>query len=125
MWSKPVRQGDTHTHVNSFSALPFHETDMSPTSVQEARETAYPGDVVDFVVQQTNVDFQTASTTLDAYNGDVVDTIIALNSGPAAAAAQEDVVIQANVSDVTRSCDISPLDLSIADQVRLLSLIHI
>ena len=57
MWSKPVRQ-----------ALP-HDTDMSPTSVQEAHETAYPGDVVDFVVQQTNADFLTASTTLDAYNG--------------------------------------------------------
>ena len=49
----------------------------------------------------------------------MVDTIIALNSGPAAAAAPENVVIQANVSNVMRSCDISPLDLSIADQVRL------
>ena len=119
MWSKPVRQGATHAHVNSFSALPFHDIDMSPTSVQEARETAYPGDVVDFVVQHTNADFLTASTTLDAYNGDVVDTIVALKSGPAAAAAPEHVVIQANVSNATRPCDISPLDLSIADQVRL------
>jgi NACalpha-BTF3-like transcription factor len=119
MWSKPVRQDDTHAHVNSFSALPCHDIDMSPTSVQEARETAYPGDVVDFVVQHTNADFLTASTTLDAYNGDVVDTIVALKSGPAAAAAPEHVVIQANVSNATRPCDISPLDLSIADQVRL------
>ena len=119
MWSKPVRQGDTHAHVNSFSALPFHDIDMSPTSVQEARETAYPGDVVDFVVQQTNADFLTASTTLDAYNGDVVDTIVALKSGPAAAAAPDNATIQANVSNAMRPCDISPLDLSIADQVRL------
>ena len=121
MWSKPVRQGGMHAHVNSFSALPFDDTNMSPTSVQNARDTAYPGDVVDFVVQQTNVDFRTASTTLDAYNGDVVDTIIALTSGPAAAAAPEDIVVQvqANINDVTRSCDISPLELSIADQVRL------
>ena len=121
MWSKPVRQGGMHAHVNSFWALPFDDTNMSPTSVLNARDTAYPGDVVDFVVQHMNVDFRNASTTLDAYNGDVVDTIIALKSGPADAAEQEDTVVQAQVSinDVMRSCDISPLDLSIADQVRL------
>ena len=39
----------------------------------------------------------------------------------AAAAAPEDAVVQAqvNINEVTRSCDISPLDLSIADRVRL------
>ena len=84
---------------------------------------AYPGDIVDFVVQQTKVDFATASATLDAYHGDVVDTIIALTCGADAAAARDDDIIQANVS----SCDVSPVDmssrspvdLSAAEQVRL------
>ena len=49
----------------------------------------------------------------------VVDTIVALTSGPAAAAAPNNTAIQANVSNAMRPCDISPLDLSIADQVRL------
>ena len=76
---------------------------------------AYPGDIVDFVVQQTSVDFATASAALDAYHGDVVDTIIALTCGPDAAVARDDDIIQANVS----SCDVSPVDLSVAEQVRL------
>ena len=62
---------------------------------------AYLGNIVDFVVQQTKVDFATASTTLDAYHGDVVDTINALTCGAGAAAAREDDIIQAIVS----SCD--------------------
>ena len=44
-----------------------------------------------------------------------MDTIIALTCGAGAAAAREDDIIQANVS----SCDISPVDLSVAEQVRL------
>jgi hypothetical protein len=67
------------------------------------------------VVQQTKVDFPTPSETLDAYHGDVADTIIALACGPGAAAARDDDIIQASVS----SCDASPLDLSVAEQVRL------
>ena len=57
---------------------------MIPTSVQEAHDMAYPGDIMDFVVQQTKVDFATASATLDAYHGDVVDTIVALACGAGA-----------------------------------------
>jgi len=102
-------------HVNKFSALPCHGEDMIPTSVQEAHDMAYPGDVVDFVVGQTNVDFITASATLDAYNGDVADDIIALACGASAVAARDSDIIQANVG----SCDVSPLDLSVAEQVRL------
>ena len=48
---------------------------MIPMSVQKAHGMAYPGDILDFVVQQTKVDFATASATLDAYHGDVADTI--------------------------------------------------
>jgi len=88
---------------------------MIPTSVQEAQDMAYPGDIVDFVVGQTNVDFATASATLDAYHGDVADAIIALACGASTVAARDSDIIQANVS----SCDVSPLDLSIAEQVRL------
>ena len=76
---------------------------------------AYPGDIVDFVVGQTNVDFATASAALDAYHGDVADAIIALACGASAAAARDSDIIQANVS----SCDVSSLDLSVAEQVRL------
>jgi hypothetical protein len=79
---------------------------MIPTSVQEAQDMTYPGDIVDFVVGQTNVDFVTASATLDAYHGDVADAIIALACGASAAAARDSDIIQANVS----SCDVSPLD---------------
>ena len=121
MWSKPIRQqhktgaGGFPVHVNKFSALPCHGEDMIPTSVQEAHDMAYPGDIVDFVVQQTKVDFATASATLDAYHGDVVDTIVALTCGADAAVARDDDIIQAKVS----SCDVSPVDLSVAEQVRL------
>ena len=113
MWSKPVRQQNQTgacgfpVLVNKFSALLCHGEDIFPKSVQEANDMAYPGDIVDFVVQQTRVDFATASPTLDAYHGDVVDTIIALACGAGAAAAREDDIIQANVI----SCDVSPLDL--------------
>lgn len=125
MWSKPVRQdrgaqvSGVPVHVNSFAALPCHDADMSPTSVQDAHDGAYPGDIVDFVVQQTSADFATASATLDAYHGDVVDTIIALTLGPAAAASHDNEVVQANMSQATRPSDVSPLDLPIADQIRL------
>ena len=78
---------------------------------------AYPGDIVDFVVGQTNVDFVTASATLDAYHGDVADAIIALACGASAAAARDSDIIQANVS----SCDVSPLDLSVAETGATLS----
>jgi len=44
-------------HVNKFSALLCHGEDMIPTTVQEAQDMAYPDDIVDFVVEQTNVDF--------------------------------------------------------------------
>ena len=85
MWSKPVRQQSQTgacgfpVHVNKFSALPCHGEDVIPTSVQETQDMAYPGDTVDFVVGQTKVDFATASATVDAYHGDVADTIIALS----------------------------------------------
>ena len=42
---------------------------------------SYPGDIVDFAVQQTHVDFATASATLDVYHGDVADIMIALACG--------------------------------------------
>jgi len=87
---------------------------MITTSVQEARDMAYPDNIVDFVAGQTNVDFVTASATL-AYHGDVADAIIALACGASAAAARDRDIIQANVS----SCDVSPLDLSVAEQARL------
>jgi hypothetical protein len=83
-------------HVNKFSALPYHGEDVIPTSVQEAQDMAYPGDIVDFVVQQTNIDFPTASANLDAYHGDVADIIIALACGAGAAAARDDDIIQTN-----------------------------
>jgi hypothetical protein len=79
---------------------------------------AYPGDIVDLVVQQTKIDFATASATLHAYHGDVVDTIIALACGAGAAAVREDDIIQANVSSCC-TCDVSPLNLSVAEQVLL------
>ena len=44
-----------------------------------------------------------------------MDTIIALACGAGAAAAREDDIIQANAS----SCDVSSVDLSVAEQVRL------
>ena len=62
MWSKPIRQqhktgaGGFPVHVNKFSALPCHGEDMIPTSKQKAHDMAYPGDIVDFAVQQTKVD---------------------------------------------------------------------
>ena len=70
---------------------------------------------MDFVVQQTKVDFATASASLDACHGDVEDRIIAPACGAGAGAARDDDIIQANVS----SCNVSPVDLSVTEQVRL------
>ena len=53
MWSKPQHKTGAcgfPVHVNKFSALPCHGEDMITTSVQEAHDMAYPGDIVDFVV---------------------------------------------------------------------------
>ena len=69
--AKPNGRVRVSSAVNKFSALPCHGEDMIPTSVQEGQDMAYPGDIVDFVVGQTNVDCVTASATLDAYHGDV------------------------------------------------------
>jgi hypothetical protein len=123
MWSKPVRQGELAvqsgfpTHVNTFKVLDCGDT--VPTSVQEAEDIAYPGDVVDIIVQQTGVSFITAAATLAAYQNNVVDSILAIELGPAAVAAPEDNIIQAYASSATRPCDVSPLELSDADSVRL------
>jgi hypothetical protein len=88
---------------------------MIPTPAQEARDMAHPGDIVDFMVQQTKVNFATASATLDPNHGDVADTIIALACGHSAATVRDDDINQANVS----SCVVSPLDLSVPEKVRL------
>ena len=118
MWSKPRRDNTQARTENRFAPLPCHDL-VPPTSVQEAIETGYPGDVVDIVAQQAGVSFSVASATLDAYDGDVVDAILALEHGPAAAAAPNTTIIQAQTSTVTPTCEISPLDLSMAEQVRL------
>jgi hypothetical protein len=121
MWSKPVRQQsqpgacDFPEQVNKFSELPCHGENTIPKSVQEAHDMAYPGSIVDFVVQQTKVDFGTAIVTLDEYHGHVADTINALACGACVAAVRDDDIIHANVN----SCDISALDLSVEEQVRL------
>jgi uncharacterized protein YjgD (DUF1641 family) len=86
MWSKPRRDNMQARTGNRFASLPCHDL-VPPTSVQEALETEYPGDVVDIVAQQAGVSFSVVSPTLDAYHGDVVDAILALEYGPAAAAA--------------------------------------
>ena len=119
MWSKPARATSVQT-ANKFAALPCNDL-AAPTSVQEAHETEYPGDVVDIVAQQTGVSFLEASATLDAYHGDVVDAILALEHGPAAVAAPNTstIAVTAHASTVTRTSEISPLDLSVAEQVRL------
>ena len=126
MWSKPVRQGGDDklaqqsgfpVHANTFDVLDSGDT--VPTSVEEAEQMAYSGDVVDIIVQQTDVSFTTAAATLAAYQGNVVDSILAIELGAAAVAAPDDSAIQAYASSATRTCDVSPLELSDADRVRL------
>ena len=129
MWSKPVRQRHLDgqsanksgfpVHANAFDALQCE--DVVPTSVQEALDMEWPGDVVDIVVQQTAVSFSVAAATLAAYQGDVVDTILTLELGPAAVAASAESAMQAPTrsTEAVRTCDVSPLELSMADRVRL------
>ena len=62
------------THANTFKVLDCDDT--VPTSEQEA--VAYPGDVVDIIVHQTNVSITSTAATLAAYHGNVVDSILAI-----------------------------------------------